>query len=130
MREDSWEGVKFGVFSAATLAAFGGIMQLFYAKNPSVLLSIFPSLRAEATRHIPLMVSLSTTSAFTVWYSPVAWFQSHSSKRRVEDRDRVIAEYGPEVKRGWQQLLQLRGQAWKAMEGYEGQPDIGTTDPM
>jgi hypothetical protein len=130
MKPNAWEGAKFGVFAAASLAAFGGIMQLFYARNPAVLLSIFPSLQAEATRHIPLMVSLSTTSALSVWFWPVGWVQSYMSKQRVRDRDLVIAEYGPEVTRGWQQLLQLRGQAWKTIEETEAQPDIGTTDPM
>ena len=105
-------------------------MQLFYARNPAVLLSIFPSLSAEATRHIPLMVSLSATSALDELFEPLSWLQSSILKQRVRDRDHVIAEYGPEVTRGWQQLLQLREKAWDSMGGVEAKQDIGTTDPM
>ena len=130
MKPDSWEEAKFIAFSLASLAATGGVMQLLYARNPAVLLSIFPSLSAEATRHIPLMVSLSATSALNVWLLPLSWLQSSILKQRVRDRDHVIAEYGPEVTRGWQQLLQLRGKAYNSMEGIELEQDVGTADPM
>ena len=76
------------------------------------------------------MVSLSATSALDELFEPLSWLQSSILKQRVRDRDHVIAEYGPEVTRGWQQLLQLRGKAYNSMEEIEFEQDIGTADPM
>jgi hypothetical protein len=118
-------------FSTLPVLAMFGIMHLVLARNPKLLLSVYPRLQPASMHHIPLVISLPVTSALAGWIVPLDCLRTIPNKNAVYDRDRRIADMGPEMARGWRKVLLERAQAGRQIKELATlDSDIGTTDTV
>jgi hypothetical protein len=101
----------------------------YYMRDPMVLRDIFPGLRPESTRHIPLAVSWTTTSCVTPGIDFLDTITRYRQMRSLLREDQQVAEFGPEYARGLSKLLRRREEERSAEYGAEHTDwDIGSMD--
>ena len=103
----------------------------YYMRNPEVLRDIFPRLRPESTRHIPLAVSWTTTSRLTSGFDFLDTISRYREMRSLLREDRQIAKIGPEFAHGMSRLLRRRQKERLAEYGAEHTDfDVGSMDTV
>ncbi|KAG7531053.1 hypothetical protein FFLO_04608 [Filobasidium floriforme] len=110
--------------------SFFAILHHFYAKNPSLLLDVFPSLPATSTMHIPLAVSLTMTNYLTEWTNVLFGVERQRERKSILRDDRRVQNLLPnDNSDGWTQVI--REEARVFSEQLNGRPvdmDLGTLD--
>jgi hypothetical protein len=107
------------------------LLHALYVSKPNLLLGVFPSLSLAALRHIPLAVSVTTTSAVTAGLALASAYVKHIEAQEVYSRDLHIVKMHPACRTGLQKVLLQRERAMLASAGKESMDwDMGTTDPL
>jgi len=101
----------------------------YYMRNAGVLRDIFPGLRPESTRHIPLAVSWTTTSCLIAGIDCLDTISRYREMKSLLREDQQVAKFGPEYARGMSKLLIRREKERLAEYGAEHTDfDIGSMD--
>jgi hypothetical protein len=112
--------------------SFFAILHHFYAKNPSLLLDVFPSLPATSTMHIPLVVSLIMTNNLTEWTNILFGLKRQCERKSILRDDRRVQNLLPdENSDGWRQVIREEARVFsEQLNGKTVDMDLGTLDIM